>query len=323
MSDKPRLLMPSAGRKVLLLRELGRFFDVFPCGYAPQDSAAACLAARDNFIEQPRDLDKKGWQEWIVETCRRQRIEVVLPVRDGDMLPLDDARHRLKQVGATLVMSPRYSVKVANDKMETYRRLASVVPVPVTIPDAGWQPMVGRPMFFPVFAKDRYGAGSVVARKCVSPEDLADMCARHPDLVAQPYIAGQEYTVDAFYTWDNRLHQFVVRKRLRVLDGQMEYGEVVSPPKAIVDALVAMKCLRFAGPVNFQFIEGAEMWLTDMNLRFSGGIGLTIAAGADFPRYLYCLVAGGEIPVMQVDPIKAIAFTDYVYTNPEVEHARE
>ena len=55
--------------------------------------------------------------------------------------------------------------------------------------------------------------------------------------------------------------------------------------------------LPFAGPLNIQCrVVNGEPTVFEINPRFSGGIPLTIAAGADFPRYLVDLALGRPVP---------------------------
>jgi len=55
--------------------------------------------------------------------------------------------------------------------------------------------------------------------------------------------------------------------------------------------------LAIIGPANIQCKwDGKGVTLIEVNPRFSGGIPLTIAAGADFPAWLVQLKAGIRVP---------------------------
>jgi carbamoyl-phosphate synthase large subunit len=55
--------------------------------------------------------------------------------------------------------------------------------------------------------------------------------------------------------------------------------------------------MPFAAAVNIQCrVVNGEPVVFEINPRFSGGIPLTIAAGADFPRYLVDLALGRPVP---------------------------
>ena len=54
--------------------------------------------------------------------------------------------------------------------------------------------------------------------------------------------------------------------------------------------------LEIVGPANIQCKwDGREVSLIEVNPRFSGGIPLTIAAGADFPLWLVQMKAGIDV----------------------------
>lgn len=322
MSDEaPRLLLPSAGRKVALMRVLERYFKVYPCGFSPRDSASGCLVGRGRFVEQPRGLDLNRYVTWMVDTCRRIGIDLVVPVRDGDMSRLDFMRDDFEAMGVKLILSPKETIEVVNDKYLMYARLGDRILVPPTFKAESWKVMTDP---FPLFAKERCGAGSVVARKVHTPEELGQLMVHHDDLVVQPWIGGQEYTVDMFFAEDGGLLQEVCRKRITVSGGQTDYGEVIRMPGRLVTEILKLAAaLEFIGPINVQFIEShetpGEFWLTDVNCRFGGGTPLSIAAGADFAKYLYRLYRGA--PIKATIPklgTKGISFTDYAFDIPGV-----
>jgi len=311
----PRLLLPSAGRKVALMHELERGFKVYPCGYAPPETASCCLAGRTRFVEQPRNLTDVAYVTWMTEVCKRIGIDVILPVRDGDMYRLDHMRELFDALKVKLVLSPTKTIAVANDKLHMYETLRGKLNVPVTFRYPDWEQL----NVWPCFVKDRFGAGSVVARKVWTPEELGRIAIRHNNVVIQPWVGSNEYTIDAFFGWGGELHQAVVRKRVTTTEGQMDHGVVVLPHEALSRELLKLaNALTFVGPINAQFIENhlspGEFWLTDLNIRFGGGTPLSIHAGADFVRYLYQLVREEEITIGKVRlGTKAVSYLQYVY----------
>src|SRR5207249_3863831 len=66
-----------------------------------------------------------------------------------------------------------------------------------------------------------------------------------------------------------------------------KHAEVIAFTKEIVEKL------QITGPANIQCKwDGGDVSLIEINARFSGGIPLTVAAGADFPAWLVQLAAG-------------------------------
>src|SRR5262249_54052357 len=69
-----------------------------------------------------------------------------------------------------------------------------------------------------------------------------------------------------------------------------KHAEVVAFTREIVEKL------QIAGPANIQCKwDGSDVSLIEINPRFSCGIPLTIAAGADFPAWLVQLAAGVKL----------------------------
>jgi len=120
-----------------------------------------------------------------------------------------------------------------------------------------------------------------------------------------------------FFGNDGELVQAVLRKRIAIRDGQMDVGEVCEhlPFDSFKKILNIGKFIKFVGPINIQFILCDEACnIIDINPRFSGGIGLTVKSGADFPRYLLALMLGLEITSTPYRVgAKAYGYTDYVY----------
>jgi carbamoyl-phosphate synthase large subunit len=102
-----------------------------------------------------------------------------------------------------------------------------------------------------------------------------------PDLLAQEYIEGPEYTVSVVCDENNTVHA-VVPKEIILKEGQTKLA--VTRRNEKIDAL----CRRIAevmnpcGPFNVQLrVRDGEPYVFEINPRFSGTVNLTIAAGCD------------------------------------------
>ncbi|MFP5380200.1 MAG: ATP-grasp domain-containing protein, partial [Vicinamibacteria bacterium] len=78
--------------------------------------------------------------------------------------------------------------------------------------------------------------------------------------------------------------------------GVMDRGRTVDDPALIDLAIACARVLPFRGPVNIQcrMVRGRPV-VFEINARFSGGIPLTIAAGANLPKMLVDLALGREV----------------------------
>jgi carbamoyl-phosphate synthase large subunit len=117
------------------------------------------------------------------------------------------------------------------------------------------------------------------------------------DPVVQTYLDGPEFTLDLLCDFDGRPLSVVPRERVVIRAGVIDRGRTVRD-RALMDlALSCARVLPFRGAVNIQcrVVDGVPT-VFEINPRFSGGIPLTIEAGADFPQWLVELALGRPVP---------------------------
>src|SRR5205807_2740514 len=88
----------------------------------------------------------------------------------------------------------------------------------------------------------------------------------------------------------------VPRERLVIRAGISDKGITRKHAEVIAFAKEIAEKLQIVGPANIQCKwDGRDVSLIEVNPRFSGGIPLTIASGADFAAWLVQLKAGINI----------------------------
>lgn len=136
----------------------------------------------------------------------------------------------------------------------------------------------------PWIVKPRFGRGSRDVHAVDVPEEAAWALARVPEPLVQTRLSGGEFTVDALVDPDGRLAGAVPRWRLVTKAGisttarTFHHAPLVGAVRRLLDAL------GLVGPANVQgfLSEAGEFAFTEVNPRFSGGLPLSLAAGADF-----------------------------------------
>ena len=115
--------------------------------------------------------------------------------------------------------------------------------------------------------------------------------------VIQRFLDGPEYTIDLLCNFDGRPPLGgAARAGAGFGAGVVDRGRTVNDPRLIGIGLACARALPFAGPVNIQcrMLDGQPV-VFEINPRFSGGIPLTIAAGADFPKWIAELTLGRPV----------------------------
>lgn len=225
--------------------------------------------------------------------CEREGIGLVVPTIDDELPLFSEARDRFASMGVKVAVSDAFVTGLCNDKYETCRYLrehgieAAESWLPATLPSAPT---------FPLFVKPRFGRGSVGAFPARNRAEL-DFFVNYVDgPVIQQYLQGREYTIDIFCDFEGRPLSVVPRERAVIRAGVIDRGRTSRDPALIDLALRCARLLPFAGACNIQcrVVNGRPI-IFEINPRFSGGIPLTIAAGADFPRLLVELASGRQV----------------------------
>ena len=129
----------------------------------------------------------------LVEACVRERIDVVVPTLDRELLNLARAQEQFSQIGVKLLIANPQAVHTCQDRVALFEELSPEIPMPRTeVFNRGfdlsrWQ--------FPVVLKTRRAQRKRYAYVVESERGL-DRCPRSPNLLVQEYLPGDEYVVD-------------------------------------------------------------------------------------------------------------------------------
>jgi carbamoyl-phosphate synthase large subunit len=107
--------------------------------------------------------------------------------------------------------------------------------------------------------------------------------SRDPDLIVQTRLTGREFTADALVDRNGDLLTVVPRWREETKAGISVKGTTFAS-QAVTDTVArALGAVGLTGPANVQGFVAADGGVTvvEINPRFSGGLPLTLAAGAD------------------------------------------
>lgn len=234
-----------------------------------------------------------GYIDCILELCEKERIGLVIPTIDDELPIFSEARTRFEDIGVRVAVSDPFVTTLCNDKFATSAYLrdrgvsAAEAWLPDTLPDD---------LRFPVFVKPRFGRGSVGAFRAADRRQLDFFLSYVPGAVVQEYLEGPEYTIDLFCDFDGLALSVVPRERAVIRAGVIDRGRTVADPALVDLALACAAVLQFVGACNIQcrVVNGRPV-IFEINPRFSGGIPLTIAAGADFPKMLVALTLGRAV----------------------------
>lgn len=235
-----------------------------------------------------------GYLDAVLEIALGERVSLIVPTIDDELVLFGRAVAHFREHGIRVAVSPAQTSELCEDKYATCRYL-----VERGIPAAAsWLPGdLPADVPFPLFIKPRRGRGSVGAYAVRNQRELDFFVDYVADPVVQAFLEGPEFTIDMLCDFSGQPLSIVPRLRDVIRAGVSDRGRTVNDPALIQVARTCASVLQFAGAVNIQcrLVNGQPV-IFEINPRFSGGIPLTIQAGADLPRMLVDLVAGTRVP---------------------------
>lgn len=289
------LLFLNAGRRCELLRAFRQALNREGGGLihaSDISDLAPALAVADRQVILPHS-SAPDFVAALADWCHRHDIDVVIPTIDPDLEWLDRRRREIAAAcpNLRLLLAPAACIAVARNKRATRDRFAALgaaVPEPVdaTLPDPP----------FPLFAKPPDGSAGAGCRVLRNPVDL-EACRRdQPNAMIERFVDGPEYTVDVLCDLVGQALCAVPRRRLKIRGGEVAQGVVERLPQLERLAMSLAEGCGCTGPVTLQFRRPAanRFVAMELNARMGGGLPLSIAAGADWPRWILQLLAGQE-----------------------------
>jgi predicted ATP-grasp superfamily ATP-dependent carboligase len=239
-------------------------------------------------IVGPPPHDRDAFVEFVLDTIKSDRIDVVLPIGQDSNVSLSQARNRVLEHSA-IAIADWSAMQVATSKRRTIDCARALgVPVPHTFKNAA---EVDR---FPIVAKKILGSGDVRYVNSVDEIPVSDQW------LLQEYIPGEGR---GFFALMDHGEEKAVFMHRRVREYPIT-GGASTAATSICDSVLRelgmklLKELKWHGVAMVEFKvdrrDGSYV-LMEINPKFWGSLDLAIAAGVDFPWLAVQLALGNPI----------------------------
>jgi len=260
-----------------------------------RDPCAAALQFSDKAYIVP-GRNEPDFNSAIKQIIKREKITLVVPSADGDMIHFAKAKAEFEKTGVRVLVSDQKTIEITTDKLKFFNFcLENNIRVPKFYSAAelaGSRSAVK----YPAFINDRFGQGSRFAHKLESQNDLLYFLKKIPNPIVSDYIAADEYSVDCFCDFDGQVISIVPRRRLLVCGGESFVTRTEKNKTIIGATLELLKKLKVIGPANIQcFFDGRDATFFEVNARFGGAVRSAFEAGAATPELLINLLKGKRI----------------------------
>jgi carbamoyl-phosphate synthase large subunit len=208
-------------------------------------------------------------------------VDLVVATVSEEMLALAGREHGL---GAPVWLPNRRSVAACVDKWRFWK-IAERAQIPTVASALGTEPTAAilDRLPGPWIVKPRFGHGSRDVYAVDDPTELAWACRRVAEPIVQTRSSGREFTLDMLIDRDGRIAGAVPRWRLETRAGISTKGRTFRDERVEQVAQRVVDIFSLTGAANLQgFVtDDDSIVVIEVNPRFSGGLSLSLAAGAD------------------------------------------
>lgn len=281
----------SAATVLESLRALGH--RVIGCDIYPQAWNVVSTEV-DAFFQAVLATDEEAYVNQLMDAVEREKVDFLIPLTDLEVDVLCRCKANFASLGCTVCTPDEPAAQLCRDKQRMAEQLAKSA-VCRTIPTRspyGWEPQDSD---FPMMLKPRSGRSSQGQAVVKTREAFDSALKSRSDYIAQPFIEGSVFTVDVARDLYGSTQCLVRQELLRTVNGLGTTVRILPghPLEAICAAIAAQAGI--IGVVNMEFIgHGDDYYFLEVNPRFSGGLGFSMAAGVDFSR-LEILCHEGEL----------------------------
>jgi len=239
------------------------------------DPLAAGLRLADEAAVVPL-ADDPSFCERVVEIARSMRAQALIPTVTEEMVALSDHKDLVEEVVA-MWLAPRAALELCGDKWRfaCAMREAGICVPPTALSSADDIPG-------PWVVKPRRDRGSRGVRFVDDRDELEAAIRATEDPIVQTRLRGEEFTVDVLVSRDEELVGAVPRWRIETKGGISTKGRTFSDDRVLEGTAAVLATVHLEGAANVQgFVDGDGVRFVEVNPRFSGGLPLSLAAGAD------------------------------------------
>lgn len=254
--------------------------------------------------------DDSCWIEAFNDLVSRYEFDLVIPTDDASMLPLQLHKSQLARQDCIYLLSDE-AYRVTSDKEETYElahRLGISLPRQLVVSTRAELDAAVAALGIPAVVKPPRSAESdnpqsrrfvKKVRSLAEIDSVAAPMLKSGSVLVQEHFSGVGVGVETLCKNGDILVAFQhERVHEPLTGGGSSYRRSVPLNRELVEAAQRLlKAIDYTGVcmVEFRYNPESRRWvLIETNGRFWGSLPLALAAGVDFPRYLYEMLKQGR-----------------------------
>lgn len=283
------VLITSLSKKISLIKMVKRALEkvggghVFGADINPR-------AVGSYFVDKLFSMMPEVHLETFITFCKKEKIDVIIPTRDAELPFFSKAKKAFLKEGIHVMVSPPQSIEICRDKLLFYQTLKERFPV---VPIGQDVDLLEGETFV---VKERFGAGGREMGVSLTRQEANVWSIKLKEPLFQPYILGDEYSIDLYLTATSKVHGVVARRREWVENGESQITTTERQPhlESLMSELA--EALKLEGHVVVQAILSDEIAILECNPRFGGASRLSCEVGLDSFYWFFLEILGQPLP---------------------------
>ncbi len=292
-----RILVTGVGRRVELMqafRQAALRLNINLKLYGADMVGSAPALAYCDYTRKVCAMQDLQYIQQILDICVADKIDLVMPTIDTDLLVLSRNIDEFEKVGVKVLISNPDKILICRDKNNTGDFFVSCgLKAPRTFNNYKEYPGP-----YPCFIKPKDGSSSINAFKVEDAEELAVYAGQVEDYIIQPFVSGREFTIDIFCDYDGNPIYITPRERMQVRAGEVLKTQICMDAVMIEEAKKLCEAFKPCGPMTVQLIQDkntGDNYYIEINPRYGGGAPLSMKSGAKSAEALLRLIMGENV----------------------------
>jgi carbamoyl-phosphate synthase large subunit len=242
----------------------------------------------DAFWQMP--LIKDITAACVIDFCKKNNIKAIIPTRDGELPFFASIKNELLSHRITVMVSEAKSVDVCMDKLKFYIHCQNI-----SVNTIQTETKIELIQSKEYVVKEQFGAGSLSIGLKLDKEQAMVHSKNLNAPIFQPFIEGEEFSIDMYIQKNGTIKGIVIRKRELVENGESQVTYNIKNEKLKASCISFASSLQFYGHIVLQAIvdEKGNPYLIECNARFGGASTFSIKCGLD--SFYWCLLeASGQ-----------------------------
>jgi carbamoyl-phosphate synthase large subunit len=307
------------------LKSTDKNLEILSCDVSP-NTTGAYLAEKSFTV--PMGNNSK-YIDALLSLCVKQKVDIVLPITDAELLPLAKHVDVFKKKGITIPISSYSSLQTATDKLtlfqflerndlgnpnyklvnswEDFLKAIKMLGFPKKAicfkPTIAWGSRGFRIIDPKINAYDIYinQKPTSIYTSLEEMKNIFKQARQFPEILVMEYLPGDEYTVDVFMSQGKALYT-IPRKRIQTTSGITTEGivennrEVIELSKKIMEKLG----LDYSVGVQFKYGNNDVPKVLEVNPRLQGTSVISFAAGVNLPYLTILQCLSKELPKVKI-----------------------